>query len=278
MVRRALGNHHVRPDTLLVTSDATQQTVPVAEETESDRELTELAELVRDSGCVLLDFDGPICRLFAGRSAEVIALEQEQWLKDQGLGEVLKAEERERGDSQSFLDPPDPLARLARVAHERPKSDLVIAMEKRHAAQELSAVPTAWPTPYADVVIPTWAARGARLAIATNNSPQAARRYVDERRLSRYFEPHIYGRTADLGLLKPHPHCLNRAITAIGAAPRRTLMVGDTVTDLAAARAAGVRFLGFAYNKRAVRALRDAGAEQVITSWKPVLDILRATA
>ncbi|WP_327662260.1 MULTISPECIES: HAD family hydrolase [unclassified Streptomyces] len=278
MVRRPLGNHHLRPDTLLVTSEMTKQTVPVAEETESSRKSTDqgdaresgtLADLIASARHVLFDFDGPICRLFAGRPAAGIAREQVEWLDAQGLGDVLTDEERADAD---------PHAALRLLGRARPDTDLVEEMESRLTEQELRAVASAWPTEHADPLIRTWTAVGTRLAITTNNSAEAARRYIAGRGLSGCFEPHIYGRTRDLALLKPDPHCLNRAMSAMGAAPGATLMIGDAVSDLVAARRAGVAFLGYARNDRKEAVLREAGARQVTATLEPIIDILRGRA
>ncbi|WP_328632833.1 HAD family hydrolase [Streptomyces sp. NBC_00356] len=278
MVRRPLGNHHLRPDTLLVTSEMTKQTVPVAEETESSRKSTDqgdaresgtLADLIASARHVLFDFDGPICRLFAGRPAAGIAREQVEWLDAQGLGDVLTDEERADAD---------PHAALRLLGRARPDTDLVEEMESRLTEQELRAVASAWPTEHADPLIRTWTAVGTRLAITTNNSAEAARRYLASRGLSGCFEPHIYGRTKDLSRLKPDPYCLHRAMSAMGAAPGTTLMIGDAVTDLAAARRAGVAFLGYARNDRKEAVLREAGARQVTATLEPIIDILRGRA
>nr|WP_326019408.1 HAD family phosphatase [Streptomyces endophyticus] len=247
----------------------------MADETESSRETTEqgdareagtLAELIAGARHVLFDFDGPICRLFAGRPAAGIARQQVEWLDAQGLGDVLTDEERQDED---------PHAALRRLGRARPDSDLVLEMESRLTAQELRAVGTAWPTEHVDPLIRTWKATGVRLAITTNNSAEAARRYIASRGLSDCFEPHIYGRTENLALLKPDPYCLNRAMSAMGAAPGATLMIGDAVTDLVAAREAGVAFLGYARHPRKEAALREAGARQVTATLEPIIDFLR---
>ncbi|GAA2293575.1 HAD hydrolase-like protein [Streptomyces kunmingensis] len=229
----------------------------------------QLTELVRGARHVLFDFDGPICRLFAGRPAPVIAREQVHWLDGQGLGGALTPAER--------VDE-DPHSALRSLGRQRPDSDLVIEMEKRLTGQELRAVGSAWPTAHADPLIRTWTAVGARLAITTNNSAEAARRYIEGRGLASCFEPHIYGRTQNLGLLKPDPYCLNRALQAMGAAPATALMIGDAPTDYLAARAANVPFLGYARNERKAGLLRDAGAHHVVGSLEPILAILRTPA
>ncbi|MGP4046338.1 HAD family hydrolase [Streptomyces sp. 2A115] len=258
MVRRPLGNHHDGPDTLLVTSDTasdTAQTEPVTELTE------ELRELIAGARFVLFDFDGPICRLFAGHSAEDVAKDLVEWLERQGLRGLLTEEERVH---------PDPMAVLYAVNLRHPHSDLVTELEERLTQQELKAVPSAWPTEFADALIRTWSAVGARLAIATNNSARTAASYLASRGLSGCFAPNIYGRTQDLHHLKPDPHCLNRALSAMGAAPSSSLMIGDAPTDFEAAQRAGIPFLGYARNGRKEKLLREAGAGVVVGSLEPV--------
>jgi HAD superfamily hydrolase (TIGR01509 family) len=153
-------------------------------------------------------------------------------------------------------------------------SDLVLALEDWLTRRELEAVPKAMPTPHADPLIRTWFSLGARFAITTNNAAVAATAYIESRRLTDCF-PYVYGRTHNLDLMKPNPHCLEEAVKAMGATPSATLMIGDASTDLQAARQAGVLFLGYARNERKARRLRDAGAEVVVNSMEQVLDVLR---
>ncbi|MGW1160998.1 HAD family hydrolase [Streptomyces sp. NPDC002519] len=241
----------------------TTQTDQNAEETEGNEQVRELIGPVR---FVLFDFDGPVCRLFARHSAEGIAKDLVEWLAGRGLQDLLTEEERVH---------PDPMAVLHAVNRRRPHSDLVAELEERLTRQELKAVVSARPTAYADPLIRTWAARGARLAITTNNSPRTAAGYLADRGLTGCFAPHVYGRTRDLHQLKPDPHCLNRALGALGASLSSALMIGDTPSDLYAARQAGVPFLGYAGSGRQKEALREAGAECVLVSLEPVLRILR---
>jgi HAD superfamily hydrolase (TIGR01509 family) len=242
-----------------VTPDTKQQTELVTVETEK------LRGLIAGARFVLFDFDGPICRLFAGHTAEQVAKDQVRWLEERGLSGLLTDEERAG---------PDPQVALRMVDRRHPDSDLVIELEKRLTLQELRAVESAFPTAHVDPLIRTWHALGVRLAVATNNSPLAATRYLATRGLAECFAPHIYGRTQDLSLLKPHPHCLNRALNALGAEPSETLMIGDQPTDVEAANSAGVHFLGYARNEDKKEELRDAGAKVVVEEFKSVLKIL----
>ncbi len=251
-----------------MTSDTTAtQTAPATGE--GDSVTDDLRQAIARARVVLWDFDGPICALFAGHSAQRVAIELVEWLEGQGLHGLLTAPERESLD---------PHVVLRAVDRRHPGSDLVDELEKRLTQEELRATTLAMPTPYADPVIRTWRAVGARLAVATNNSPLVVREYLDSRGLASCFAPHIYGRTRELSHLKPHPHCLNSALNATGAAPSSALMIGDTPSDYLAAQEAGVPFLGYARNEHKEKLLRDAGAETVVGSLEPVLKVLRGQA
>ncbi|MEU9452255.1 HAD-IA family hydrolase [Streptomyces sp. NPDC048277] len=233
---------------------------------ESENATEGLTELIRSARVVLWDFDGPICRLFAGHSAEGVADELVEWLESRGLHGLVTDTER---------DSLDPHLVLRAVDRRHPGSDLVTELEERLTKEELRATSTAMPTAFADILIQTWRARGARMAVTTNNSPRVVRAYLDDRGLTPCFAPHIYGRTQDLHRLKPDPHCLHRALNAMGAAPDAALMIGDSPSDCEAARTAGVPFLGYARNARKAKLLTEAGAGCVVGSLRPLLEILR---
>jgi HAD superfamily hydrolase (TIGR01509 family) len=215
---------------------------------------------------VLWDFDGPICRLFAGHSARGVASDLVDWLAGRGLRGLLAEAERES---------PDPHAVLRAVDRRHPGSDLVAELEERLTQHELRATRSAMPTAYADPLIRTWTAVGARLAVATNNSPRVVTAYLDGRGLLGCFAPHVYGRTRQLSRLKPDPHTLHRALGAMGADPSAALFIGDSPSDHEAAQRAGVPFLGYARTERKEKLLRDAGADMVVASFEPLLSVLR---
>ncbi|MEU0214735.1 HAD-IA family hydrolase [Streptomyces sp. NPDC006265] len=246
-----------------MTSD-TKQTGAVHIATENDP--NRLRHLIRRARVVLWDFDGPICRLFAGHSAERVSGDLVSWLEGRGLHGLLTETERESLDPQVVL---------RAVDRRHPGSDLVAELEERLAQEELRAASSAMPTPYADPLIRTWTAVGSRLAITTNNSPRVVRTYLAGRGLADCFAPHVYGRTQELHHLKPDPHCLNRALQAMGTAPGEALMIGDAPTDHEAAERAGVPFLGYARNDRKAKLLLEAGAESVVGSLETLLRLLR---
>jgi phosphoglycolate phosphatase-like HAD superfamily hydrolase len=236
----------------------------VAVHTEYDTE--RLRELIARARVVLWDFDGPICTLFAQHPSVGVAAGFVEWLDRLGLSELLNEEERRFEDPQAVL---------RAIDRRHPGSDLVAEMEERLTKEELHAAAGAMPTPWADPLIRTWKAVGSRLAITTNNSPLAVRKYLESRHLLSCFAPHIYGRTRDLGLLKPDPHCLNRALSAMGADPSTALMIGDSAFDADAALRAGVPFLGYARDEPKEKSLRKAGVRHLVGSLEPLLRLLR---
>ncbi|MCT9007069.1 HAD family hydrolase [Streptomyces rhizosphaerihabitans] len=225
-------------------------------------------ELVARTRYVLFGFDGPICRLFPGHSAEAVARVQAEWLTERGLYAVLTEEGRGHRD---------PYGMLTAVARRHPGSELVAELEERLTRFELTAARTAMPTAYADPLIRTWTAVGAKLAVATDNSVRTVTSYLDSRRLTPCFAPHVYGRMPDLSPLKPHPAILERALNEMGAVPEASLMIGGTPSDHAAAHRAGVRFLGYARNPSRARLLHEAGVppQTVTASLEPLLSALR---
>ncbi|MEU6825799.1 HAD family phosphatase [Streptomyces atriruber] len=251
-------------------SEATQPDGPQAETTQAAPKADEAAllrKVVTPVRFVLFDFDGPICRLFAGRPATTVAQDLVQWLKERGLRGLLTDDEKEQ---------PDPYVVLRAVDRRHPRSDLVVELEQWLTRQELAAVATAMPTAYVDRLIRTWSAVGVRLAVTTNNAPCAVSRYLERRGLLECFSPHIYGRTQDLSLLKPDPYCVERALHAMGAERGAALMIGDAPSDYVAAERAGVRFLGYARNEHKAELLRAAGAEHLVDSLEQLSSVVYA--
>jgi phosphoglycolate phosphatase-like HAD superfamily hydrolase len=258
----------------VVTSDATH--IPSAR-TETDADPEQLRTLVIGARLVLWGFDGPVCRLFAGHAAERVAADLLRWLEGRGGRGLRAGPEREAPDrrAESEREALDPQA-LLRAAHRRhPGSDLIAELEERLTQEELRAAASAMPAAYADPLIRTWTAVGVRLAVTTDRSPRAVRAYLAGRGLLACFEPRIYGRTPDVHRLAPDPHRLDRALRATGAVPSTTLVIGDTPAAVAAAREAGVGFLGYARAERKAAVLRRAGAPVVVRSLEPVLRLLR---
>ncbi|MCQ4079968.1 HAD hydrolase-like protein [Streptomyces sp. RB6PN25] len=218
-----------------------------------------LRDLIRSAKCILFDFDGPLARLFAGlpapRAAQMLKERLDRWR----LLPVLPDAVTECDDPIQVLR--DTAAALrGSVNHDR-----IAALEELLTGQELLAVRSAVPTPYADPLVGLLAARSRVVAVTTNNSPLAASSYLRARGLDGYFGRHIHGRTSDPAQMKPDPFCLEQALETTGAGAADCLMIGDSPDDYTAALRAGVTFLGYARNDtdRAAQ-LHAAGARHVV--------------
>ncbi|MFE5106611.1 HAD family hydrolase [Streptomyces sp. NPDC056663] len=212
-----------------------------------------LSALFASAKCVLFDFDGPVCDLFSIHTAKRVA-------------EALASELGRRGvDPASVSESAgerDPLAVLKAVASLHADLDLVGHLERRLTVEEVKATESAKATPDADLLIHTLRDEGYVLAVTTNNSATAVNHYLAGRNMVDCFGRHVHGRMPDPALLKPHPHCLRRALESTGSAAADALMIGDSRTDREAAQTLGIPFIGYAKNHRKWEAL---GAEDGVT-------------
>jgi phosphoglycolate phosphatase len=99
--------------------------------------------------------------------------------------------------------------------------------------------------PYPGVVAVLDHFKGKKKAIVTNKPQEYTDRILTGLGLARYFD-RIQG--GDNGYpLKPDPGMLLAVLSSLGSDPKRTVMVGDGVHDIAAARAAGIQSCAVGY-------------------------------
>ena len=131
--------------------------------------------------------------------------------------------------------------------------------------------------PGLDAALDELAAGGCRFAVCTNKLEWLSVRLLDALGLSNRFAA-ICGADT-FGLQKPHPDLLRRTIARAGGEPAHAVMVGDSVSDIATARAAGVPVVAVdhGYTETPVSEL---GADRVISTFaelpSAVFDLLGA--
>ena len=76
------------------------------------------------------------------------------------------------------------------------------------------------------------------MAVLTNKAEDSARIILKALRVDYYFG-YIYG-PASLSRLKPHPEGIEKLMNNFGSTRERTVMVGDSASDIEAGKAAGV--------------------------------------
>ena len=104
----------------------------------------------------------------------------------------------------------------------------------------------------------------ARLGVVTNKVTRLTTALLDALDLSRCFEVVVCGDT--LGVYKPAADPALHACASLGTDPARTLFVGDSITDVQCARAAGCDVVCVRYGYSGGIALEDLGADSLIDS------------
>ncbi len=107
-------------------------------------------------------------------------------------------------------------------------------------------------------------AAGLRLACLTNKPNSFARPLLAQKGLDGFFDQ-AFGGDA-FARKKPDPLPLLETCKALGSAPARTLMVGDSSNDAAAARAAGCPVVLVSYGYNHGEPVAAAGADAVVDS------------
>jgi len=109
------------------------------------------------------------------------------------------------------------------------------------------------------------------LGIATGKSQRGVRLVLGHHGLLDHF---ITIKTADDAPSKPDPGMVLHAMREAGATPENTVVVGDTVYDIAMARAAGAAPIGVAWGYHTREALERAGAPviEAFATLEPTLD------
>ncbi|TVT62158.1 HAD family hydrolase [Amycolatopsis rhizosphaerae] len=195
---------------------------------------TTAAELLAQARALLLDFDGPICSIFAGIPDHVVADQLRGVLADGGHTNLPE-------HVATTKDPFDVFRYAATLGEDEARY-----VEAAFTAHEVEAIPTATPTPGAHELIQAWHESARPLAIVSNNSAAAISAYLDLYGL-RPSVDHISARMSpDASLLKPSPHLLRQAVQSIQSEPARTVFVGDSLSDIRASRTAGVLCIGYA--------------------------------
>jgi len=191
-----------------------------------------LGSILANTGALLLDFDGPICNVFAGYPATAVA--------DQ-LRHILTDSAHQLPDHLHHTGDPFDLLRYATTLGDTPARHV----EAAFTAHEVDAIHTATPTPGAHDLITTWTHTGRPLAIVSNNSHTAITTYLHLYNLHPHIH-HIAARTNHHTPLKPNPHLLHQATQALHTPPTHCTLIGDTTTDIHAAHTTGSMAIGYA--------------------------------
>lgn len=187
----------------------------------------------------LIDFDGPVCSVFDGYPPAEAAHELACLLPE---------------------PPDDPGTDPLEVLRNAPCAQ-VEQLDTALTRIELRAIETAAPNPEFHQLIRVVGDRP--WAIVSNNSTDAVHAYL-RRELPQYAHVPALGRPpARVDLMKPNPHLVCEALKALSVTARRSVLIGDSVTDVQAGKDAGVYVIGYANKPGKAERLAAAGADEI---------------
>ncbi|SFP83865.1 haloacid dehalogenase superfamily, subfamily IA, variant 3 with third motif having DD or ED/haloacid dehalogenase superfamily, subfamily IA, variant 1 with third motif having Dx(3-4)D or Dx(3-4)E [Saccharomonospora viridis] len=125
-------------------------------------------------------------------------------------------------------------------------TEIAGTVEAAFQATEVEAVSQAPQAPGLPAVLDYLTSEGRIVTIVSNNSTVAIETYLRQAGLDHYVAGVSARTAADITRLKPNPHLLQQAMTTHGTRPGECLMVGDSVTDIHAAHAAGTPVVAYA--------------------------------
>lgn len=151
---------------------------------------------------------------------------------------------------------------------------LAEAAERELTRLEVEAVATAEPTPYAAEFLKSLSQHDYSLVVVSNNSNAAVRSYLHAQELMPFIA-NVSARTEPNPLLlKPNVYLLDRAILHLGMRPDECVMIGDSISDIEAAAAAGTRSVGLANKPGKARTFAtyepDRTVDDMATLWRAV--------
>ncbi|MBB6473272.1 HAD family hydrolase [Sphaerisporangium rubeum] len=201
---------------------------------------------------VLLDFDGPVCDIYAGLSAPTVAGQ---------LSKMLTAAGVDLPDHVLTQDDPLEVFRYSAVLG----TEVNRALQEALTDLEVKATATAEITPGVEEMIRRAVEVGKPIAIVSNNSVASITAFLSARGLLSAVS-YISGRTdPNPALMKPNPYLVSQALDKLTAPSEQTMLVGDSLSDIEAAKAAGVISVGYANKPGKADSFASAGAEVVVT-------------
>jgi phosphoglycolate phosphatase len=213
-----------------------------------------LAEVLAATWPVLLDFDGPITPLMPAPMNWQIAENMRLVIRNAGHhvpGEIAASV--------------DPLV-LLRYAHSDLEGALRVQVEDTCLAGEIEAARTSKPTPGGHETLRACQTAGRPVVIVSNNAPEAVEAYLDVHNLRDLVVAvcaRPYGRP---DLMKPNPELVLQALANLTESAENVVFVGDSVSDIQAAKHGLVLSIGFAKTPERGAELSMAGADALVVT------------
>ena len=114
------------------------------------------------------------------------------------------------------------------------------------------------------------------LVCITNKAGRYSRPLLKRLDIDRYFALHLAG--DDVAEKKPAPDALLQAARHVGASTDRSIMIGDSLSDIKAARAAGFKMLSVSYGYNHGTSVHELGpkypSHAIVDSFSEIVDVV----
>ncbi|MEU8459922.1 HAD hydrolase-like protein [Streptomyces sp. NPDC029003] len=223
-----------------------------------------IRSVLESARVVFFDFDGPVCDVFAGLPAPEVAKQ---------LTALLSAEDETAGAKAAKTD--DPIE-VMRIAHEV-DAEIGQKVEQALTAAEVEAVAVAGP-PTRGAVEALQAVRssGRAVAVVSNNSADCVRSFLEAHGLGEYVAKVIGRPVGQPHLMKPNPFPLIGAAEQMHMDITLCTLIGDSLTDVQAAHAAGATVIAYANKPHKADLFAEARADAITDDMKAIADALNA--
>lgn len=141
--------------------------------------------------------------------------------------------------------------------------DLTVLVRRFIELYEADIADESRPFPHVVDTLERMRAAGIRLGVCTNKLTGMSQRLLDALDLSRYFDVLVGG---DVPARKPDPRHVLMTVEKLGASTADALMVGDSLNDVAAAKAARVNVVAVTFGYTTTPVV-ELGADAVIDSF-----------
>ena len=215
--------------------------------------------LVDGADVLLLDFDGPLARIFPGTTWLEVSADLRRYAVERAGAHLAPV----------LGDEPDHVQVLRMVGEHAP--EIAVDAAELVTRLELDAARTAPLQPGALEFLDEALTRSVRVFVVTNNDPDVVPAVLDRHvpGLTARLDG-VHGRTAGrTDDLKPAPDLLLRALAQAPGLP--AVFLGDSVTDVLAGDAAGVQAVGVAQDATRRDDLLAAGARAVVADLDELL-------
>ncbi|MFE1230779.1 HAD family hydrolase [Streptomyces sp. NPDC058745] len=222
----------------------------------------QLSDILANARVILLDFDGPVCDVFAGSPAPEVAKQ---------LTALLSVQDASAGTRAAATD--DPIEVL-RIAHEA-NAEVGQQVEEALTAAEVEAVAVAGP-PTRGSVAALQAARssGRAVVVVSNNSADCVERFLELHGLEEYVAKVVGRPSGQPHLMKPNPFPLITAAEQVHMDVTNCTLIGDSLTDIEAAHAAGTTVIAYANKPHKADLFADAHADVITEDMQAIADAL----